>query len=247
MSIVEEAADLIEQKYQELGYQIGWRFLNCSATVLTARPSIALVTANPGGDRIETDHPSLSCEFGHSYTSERWGNSEPGASPLQVQLQKLFELLANISGLASDGTTLLEQSLAGYYIPFRSPRLSDLPNAAEARSVGRTIWGNVLNATKPGLLISIDRDTFKELGTLITEVYGLHLTDTTTFSTGWGKYTADVADYGDGKVRLVRLPHLSTFKLFSRSDCRPHLDEILSYACDPIRVARRRGGLWDDD
>ena len=228
-----------------LNYQLGWRFLNCSSAVLETAPPLALITANPGGNAPEPDHPSASCETGHSYLVERWGKSAPGRAPLQVQLQSLFASVAQTSGVRASGRELLEDSLAGYFIPFRSPRLADLPNLTEARVLGYSIWSAVLAETKPKLLISIDRDTYKALSMIIPSVYGEAPTGTQTFQTGWGKYTADVSDFGNGKVRLLRLPHLSTFKLFSRAACRPYLDSMLKYACSPLGAPSRPSGLWD--
>jgi hypothetical protein len=93
----ESAAD-IENQYRIMNYQLGWRFLNCSKRVLADDIEIALITLNPGGDSIEPDHPSDSCERGHSFLVEKWGDSAPGRSPLQSQFQAMFSKMAQHLG-----------------------------------------------------------------------------------------------------------------------------------------------------
>ncbi len=48
------------------------------------------------------------------------------------------------------------------------------------------------------------------------------------FPTGWGNYNAEVITFSSaGRDRaLLRLPHLSTYKLFSRPQCAAALQRI---------------------
>lgn len=243
--IFNSSVDSIEQTYQAYGYHLGWRFLNCSKEILNGNPEIALITANPGGDSPQPDHPSESCENGHSYLTEQWGSSGPGRSPLQVQLQGLFNALARISDKAEGGRALLENSLSGYFIPFRSPRLKDLAHADDARLFGSQLWSQILASTKPKLLISIDKDTYTALSKIVPETYGVDETEERSFNTGWGEYKADVKLFDSGKVTLMRLPHLSTFKLFGRPACKPYVDDILKFASSAIASPTASRGLWD--
>ncbi|PZN30409.1 MAG: hypothetical protein DIU71_12255 [Proteobacteria bacterium] len=57
--------------------------------------------------------------------------------------------------------------------------------------------------------------------------------ETKTMSTGWGRVTASIDKFRiEGQVvTLLRLPHLSKHKLFSRAACAPHLDAILEEVC----------------
>ena len=143
-TIFNESVSDIERQYKDMNYQLGWRFIGCSKSVLNNSPEIALITLNPGGDSIQPDHPSESCEHGHSYLVEKWGNAAPGRSPLQTQLQAMFAKIAQQLGRDDRAADLMERSLPGYYIPFRSQRLIDLPNRQKAVAFAETLWTNVL-------------------------------------------------------------------------------------------------------
>lgn len=140
----------------------------------------------------------------------------------------------------------MERSLAGYYIPFRSPRLKDLPNIQKATTFSEQLWTNILRETRPKPIICIDKETYQKLSKIVPVVYETQQSGSSTLETGWGNYTASIDHFGNPKkVTLLRLPHLSTFKLFSRANCRPFLDEIFDQACQILEPARTSHGLWD--
>ena len=63
--------------YHSLKHELGWRFLCVSKDVLKSNPKIALITANPGGNRIPVGHGTASCENGCAYLAEKWKDSAP--------------------------------------------------------------------------------------------------------------------------------------------------------------------------
>jgi hypothetical protein len=65
----------------------------------------------------------------------------------------------------------MERSLAGYYIPFRSPRLKDLPNIQKATTFSEQLWTNILRETRPKLIICIDKETYQKLSKIVPVVY----------------------------------------------------------------------------
>src|SRR3954463_7677340 len=83
----------IEHAYQELGHQLGWRFLCVSRQVLRAPIDVALVLLNPSGEKIPLDQPTESCEHGTAFVTESWGGAPPGEHKIQIQIQKLFDAL----------------------------------------------------------------------------------------------------------------------------------------------------------
>ena len=235
MDLFDESISAINHFYTNHGYQLGWRFLNGSKNTLSNVPKIALITLNPGGNKIPDDHPWESCENGSSYLYEVWGNSAPGQSSLQKQIQLMFEKIISASNLSMTSNELIEESLTGYFIPFRSPRLSDLNYKKEAIQFATQLWTNILKNIKPKLFICMDRDTHKKLKPIISSVYNLPLSSSKQIPTGWGEYTADLDKFGtNSEIQMLRLPHLSTFKLFSSLKCTTQLNNIFNEACSSL-------------
>jgi hypothetical protein len=234
-SLFSQLASDIDREYVALGHSLGWRFLSVPRAVLDAHADIALITLNPGGDRVPPDHPAESCENGVSYFVEQWGTSPRGQHRLQLQVQKLFELLNQRLQVAPSAHELAKRSLIGHFVPFRSPRLADLPRRAGSFAFGHVLWRRILVAVQPRLVICIDTDTHRELQNLIPTTHRVTRISSLALPTGWGTYTADLSAFdGDRPVRLLRFPHLSTFQLFSSDKCKIAVDKILDAACDGI-------------
>jgi hypothetical protein len=234
--IFNESITAINGFYKQMNYKLGWRFLNGSKKILTLNPEIALITLNPGGNEIPEDHPWESCEKGSSYLYESWGNSAPGKHNLQKQIQLMFAQIIKSANLSISTAALIEQSITGYFVPFRSPRLDDLKHKKEAFEFADNLWGKILQHIKPKLFICIDKDTHKKLKPLLGNIYNLPITNTKKFSTGWGNTTAELDSFGNGpQLQILRLPHLSTFKLFSSQKCINELNIIFDDACTILR------------
>lgn len=127
----------------------------------------------------------------------------------------------------------MESSLIGYYIPFRSPRLAMLPRKKESLAFARSLWSSLFEQIHPKLILTIDPAAFKAFGELLQQRFPSPLPQHQVMQTGWGAYTAEVKRFGHGDniTTLVRLPHLSTFQLFARPQCKPFTDAILADAC----------------
>jgi len=229
----EQAVADIQAAYLALGHTLGWRFLNVSKDVLDSNPQIALITANPGGNSIPSDHGTASCESGCAYLSESWGGSKNGQSKLQRQVQRLFDAIAGQIDFSPGGAALMESSLIAYYIPFRSPRLDQLPRKKESLAFAHSLWSGLFGQIHPKLILTIDHAAFKAFGGLLQQRFPTSLPDHQVMQTGWGEYKAEIKRFGQGLniTTLVRLPHLSTFQLFARPECKPFTDRILGDAC----------------
>ena len=226
------AVESIQREYAALGHSLGWRFLCVSKQVLLRDPKIVFLTLNPGGRSIPVDHPSESCESGCSYVVEQWLTSPPGQHKLQRQVQRLFAEIERQAGPAAQASVSLDASLIGYFVPFRSPRFADLHRTKESLAFAKDLWASLLAPLRPSLLLAIDPRTFRSMKTLC-RAQGGTLVSAETLPTGWGPYTAEVHEYqfSDRSTMVVRLPHLSTFQLFSRRECKEPLEAILARGC----------------
>lgn len=231
--LFEDTVKRIDQFYKDHDYRLEWRFLTCSRKVLDGNPKIALITLNPGGEEQRPDHPQDSCEEGCAYLVESWKNGKPpGEAPLQIQVRRMFAELAEKLHYQGTPEGLLEESLSGYFIPFRSPSLEKLEHRREALDFGESIWSNILESIRPGLIICIGKDTYKKLKSLVPRVYGLSRVNHIQIKTGWHNSGADIIEFGESlKTRLLGLPHLSRYKLFSRAKCVEPVDRIFTRFC----------------
>ena len=230
--IFQDTVDQIENFYQEHDYELGWRFLTCPKSVLKNNPKIAFITLNPGGTKKRDDHSSASCEDGNPIYNESWKNKKPGESALQKQIQKMFGKIREKTNYPGNTRKLIESTLCGYFVPFRSRRREDLKYEKEAFDFGEKIWRNILETVQPELFVCIDKKTAIRLRKIIANAYNLRETPLPPFETGWGKTTADIIEFGSkAEVKLLRLPHLSSFKLFSRKECEEKIDNIFTQFC----------------
>ena len=228
----EQAVQSIRREYEALGHNLGWRFLCVSKQVLLQDPKIVFLTLNPGGRAIPSDHPAESCEAGASYVVEQWWTSKPGAHKLQRQVQELFAAIQCQVSPAHRSGVSIDASLVGYFVPFRSPRFADLHRPKESLAFARELWDSLLSPLKPRLFLAIDPKTFSHMDK-ICRIAGGEFVTSETLPTGWGNVSAEVREYRfeDHSAMVVRLPHLSTFQLFSRRECAGYVQEILSRGC----------------
>ncbi|MXW22139.1 MAG: hypothetical protein F4X55_06745 [Candidatus Dadabacteria bacterium] len=130
---------------------------------------------------------------------------------------------------------LIESTLSGYFIPFRSPSLDDLEHGKEAFDFGEKIWLRILKTVQPELFVCIEKKAAKRLRKIIEIAYNLPESRSCKLPTGWSdttNYTADIFEFGSNtEVKLLRLPHLSTYKLFSRTECGEKIEDIFTQFC----------------
>ena len=231
--LFEQCVREIEDAYAELGHQLGWRFLSVGKDVLDAPVKIALITLNPGGNVNPPDHPTASCESGVSYLVESWDGAQPGQSKLQIQVKGLFRMLAEAIAFQGTYQQLMAKSLIAHFVPFRSPRLADLPRQRESLEFGHRLWRQLLPVSSPKVIICLGRDAQTELRKLIPMATGSRLENSSSYLTGWGSYTAEIDKFKKQSeiIRLLYLPHLSTWTLFTSQKCANHMPAIIRAAC----------------
>ena|SRR2546429_4509463 len=167
-----------------------------------------------------------------------WQGSGRGTAPLQLQVQALFGSLARHLGEDGSLSTFMNQRvMSAHFIPFRSPRFADLPRRRESVAFAQTLWGEILAHWTPRILLTIDTEAFKNLHAILLQQPGVRQSEHQRFDTGWGAYQAEgarlVIPGRSDTLTLARFPHLSTFKLFSRTACRPFLERFLAYLTRP--------------
>jgi len=171
---------------------------------------VAFLSLNPGraplGKEVE-----LVCEpLGNSYKLER----DSTKSPLTAQYLQLLELLELSPS----------EVLTAAYIPFRSNRWVDLtePQKKSCLIFSRNFWAEYLKDKE--LVICCGSMVFDEVSRLV----GCGI-DNICVPSGWGRTQIKLAKFNSGKSRVVGLPHLSSYKLLSRLECRKILKSTLCF------------------
>jgi len=231
MNVFEEIVLEIEEKYSRSDNNIGWRFLTVSKNSLSTNSGIFLITLNPGGRKEDPKQGKGSCESGCAYITEIWKEGCcPGSSTLQRQIQLLFQRIAKYNRYGyKNYTDLLENSVCGYYIPFRSPDFKSLKDKKRSLDLGKRIWKQVFINSDFHLIICIDTITFSQVKDILSELNCFEI-NSRDYDTGWGKYKSTVVKYtrNNQRLTLVRFPHLSRFSIFGREASEQRIDTIFN-------------------
>jgi putative restriction endonuclease len=199
----------IEAAYARLGHRLGWRFLLVPRRTFTSGVRTMLLSFHPGGDVEPDDQPKASSEAGSAYDIESWGGAPPGAAPLQQQVRELLHAF----GETTDGT------LSAYLVPFRAPRKEDLASRKESLDFALRLWGRLLPELNPQVVIALGEDAYAG----VIEVFGKPSREDRR-SAGWGAQSISLVQVGTHLV--VRVPHLSQFKLMSRPEGRAAIEGV---------------------
>ena len=192
----------IEIKYN---FKEGYKLLYCPWSTIN-HSSIAFISLNPGSNMPdEADIRLLSDERGNSYEIEMHTTK----SPITHQFLELCKLLnKNPSDI-----------LTGTICPFRGKSWNSFSRDQKSEGImlGKYFWHKTLD--KVNLFICIGNDVAKNM---------ISISDfkkEKIFDSGWGDIK--IKRYKDSADKtLIHLPHLSTFKLFSRKDCLPVLEQV---------------------
>jgi hypothetical protein len=210
-------------------YSYGWRLLTTSKNTLEKNSGIFLITLNPGGDGRNIQGQSIeSCENGNAYIYERWKGKEE-QSKLQLQFQSIFKVICEKTN-ANDFEGLLESSICGYYVPFRSPTWEKLEYKSQSIEIANRIWKSIISQSTPKIIITIDKITYENIQKIITNL-DYNYIDETDFTTGWGNYKAKISrfDKQSEKLSILRLPHLSRFSIFNREKSEKEIDKMFDF------------------
>lgn len=231
MEFFAEAVNEIERKYEALGHRLGWRFLYSPASTLSENTGLMFVGLNPGGAHFEAPVPSV--EAGNAYRVERWGSrSQPNG--LQVQVRLLYENLADRLNQAVE--VLMDETLATNFCPFRSPSWDKLPKTAESVMFSKRLWSSAFEHISPRVIVCLTGTPFDHFEGVLRQK-GFARTDSQKKRIGWGNVTYASSEYeskGDNLL-MVRLPHLSRYKVFGRSESLEATDRLTEAIAQALR------------
>lgn len=229
-----EAVIEIEQAYEALGHRLGWRFLYSPARTLSENTGLMFSGINPGGGHY--GHPAPSVEKGNAYRVERWGkHGQPNG--LQVQVRLLYEGLAE--KLDQPATGLMDSTLATNFCPFRSPSWDRLPRKAESVAFSERLWTSVFEHISPRVIIRLTGTPFEHFEDVLRRK-GFERTDTQKEPVRWGNvtYSSSRHESENGNVLMVRLPHLSRYKIFGRPQSQHAPDRLIEEITHTLRKGK---------
>lgn len=222
-----ETIEEIEREYSRLGHQLGWRFLYSPASTLSIDSRMLFVGDNPGGSTFVP--PIRSVEEGNAYRVELWpGGRSGGPNPLQKQVCGLFKILSRKLDSQIQWHELMDQTLTSNFCPFRSPSWPP-EHKEESMAFSYRLWSRIFDNICPSVLICMSRDlSFKYFGRLLLAKGLVETERTQELPVEWGNYTYSQATYklGDREVLMIRLPHLSRFKIFGRAKSQRAVEQL---------------------
>lgn len=208
--------------------KLGWGLLfGPYKNMLMPRYPIAFFGLNPGG--CGWTEGAISSEGKCAYYDEAWG-APAGEAPLQQQMRSLFSPLGEMVGATYQ--ELMDGCLMTNYIPVRSTNWLMLKNKPLIIEHMRLFWAERLRQVHSDIYITISKLVFDELHHLLSGQGYQQIGTEHRAQIGWGLVTYQIRWYErEGKrSMLIRLPHLSTYKIFSNKNCEEHIAYIMSEA-----------------
>lgn len=247
-SLLDKAKSKIEEAYISLHHnqdQHGWSFLYTTSSTLSPEARFLFMGLNPGGEG-KADDISVSSERGNAYnhtTGEDWGKGPGVATPLQLQVEMLYKLLAEkLEKNEYSYPGLMDATLAANFCPFRSKDWAGLKNKDETIRFCKELWKDIILQTSISTVITMSRVAYQHLSDIIVESGGQQLDESDEGGeVGWGKIKYYVSRFNlDGRdILIVNIPHLSRYRIFGRPESDKAVNKIISL------VAESLGG-WPD-
>lgn len=190
----------------------GYKLLYCPWETLD-RHRLVFLSLNPGARTPLGSDPAerlVSDERGNSYEFDR----TISRSPMSEQFLRLCGFV-NVAPA---------EVLTGVMAPFRSGNWEALTKRQREASMafGRRFWSRALQMSGSGAgIVVCSRAATK----VVVSLLGASLEK--ELESGWGTCRLRRFRTGDGRL-IVGLPHLSRFRLFSRTESEPHLGRALA-------------------
>ncbi|MES2914183.1 MAG: hypothetical protein V4753_03590 [Pseudomonadota bacterium] len=197
----------ISEAALSLGFREGYKILYVPWETLGKSDTVFL-SLNPGRPPHNAALNTLSDERGNSYEVERTTT----ASPITAQFLALSELLK----------LKPKDILTGTVAPFRSDRWKTLSPTQRngALAIGKEFWRQAFSLKRPKKVIAC----CPEAARVAVDILGGK--PELTIRSGWGDTSLRRYRASDGAL-IAQIPHLSTFRLLSRGECREPLRTIL--------------------
>lgn len=189
------------------GFSQGYKLLYSPWSTLSSHKAIFL-SLNPGTPPVGAELSVVSDERGNSYEVER----DTTMSPITLQFLKMCDFMGIVP----------KDVLTGVVAPFRSGSWSSLSNLQRrvALEIGREFWSDALRVSRSDLIVVCS----EEASEMVVSLSGATITE--ILPAGWGNISIVKYSTSDGR-RIVKLPHLSRFRLFGRAASEPHLRKAL--------------------
>ena len=227
---------IINQAYEEMDFELGWSLLYGKFENLwNPKYPIAFFGLNLGG---KINHGfNISNEKGSSYLCEDWG-AGIGKSPLQLQIASLYKAIANSLGPTIKYEDLLNNSMATNFVPFRSANWEELNNKSRALEFSNKLWKERINLVPCSLYLTISKEAFNQILRILIETDHVESSSPISKKVGWGNVTYQINQFTktNKKVVLIRLPHLSTYKIFSNERCMSAINHLVSIAASHLEI-----------
>lgn len=123
-------------------------------------------------------------------------------------------------------------SLAANFIPFRSKDWAGLEEKNIILEFSRALWRERLKAVPTTLYITISKVSFNEIRRILMESGYQAAGNSIIDKVGWGNvtYQMDAFERVDHKSLLIRLPHLSRYRIFGRERSQIAINHFASVA-----------------
>ena len=230
-------SDEINKKSDELEYELGSALsYNSFDALISPKYPIAFIGLNPGGKKH--DKPTIESENGKcAYYYENWTEKgenkktppdDKDLAPLQQQVIKLYKRLADIFGC--EYTELMDKSIMANLVPFRSPSWNALPKREDALEFSRGLWASIFDPSSVKVIICMSGISFQAIGDILREASYEHRPEESFVGgTGWGKTKYHIKKYSlsEKSILLIRLPHLSRYKLLNSDGCNMAVEKII--------------------
>lgn len=232
-SIFDKMIELIENKHSELGYKFGWRFLYSPKSTFSANAKLMFIGLNPGGSNYQAI-PSV--EEGNAYRVERNWSSD--GVKLQQEVNSLFlEIARKLKNPSVDKNSLMDSTLTSNFCPFKSETWKELPNQDAAVNFSLNLWSSIFDelSINPSVIICMGKEPHKYFQMILVHLK-YAVTSNQHKPTGWGNITYTVTELTSDskKILMVRIPHLSRFKIISSRKCTKQASELTSVIAERL-------------
>lgn len=202
----------LHQIEKEYSFSMGYKMLYCPWKTLD-HSEIAFLSLNPGANVPQnSDLRTISDERGNSYKAEEF-TTESSITP---QFLKLCNFIRKEP----------ENILTGVACPFRSDTWNPSKNKegltkvqqAIGLKLGKEFWSEALTGELKAVIVLGDEPT-----KMILDIFDAKLK--MQIPSGWG--SCSLKSYTSSRgTKIIQLPHLSRFMLFSRDACKEPLKTI---------------------
>jgi len=127
-----------------------------------------------------------------------------------------------------DYETLMNASLAANYVPFRTENESKIK---KEDVFAQELWGKIFDFIQPRVVICISVLSFNGIKNVLKSKNYSETLPEKEEPIGWGKVTYSIMEFEkEGRnITLVRLPHLSRYRVFSENrneECKEKIKQV---------------------